>query len=437
VTLVAILTVLPFAAAFAAIAVAVDHAATIEERVRRAQDERANVLRLQLDQETSVRGYAVTRNAIFLDPYSKARQPFDASLSALKAAVLQVAPEIATLVDNERITHQEWIDSVAVPLIANPGSQSSNALELRGKHLVDQFRNDNDAIGRALGDAARRSDSFARTLVYAIIVAGLVLGTGLLVFMFRIGERERALAQELRKTNAELRDAARAKDHFLARMSHELRTPLNGIIGFTGTLLMKLPGPLTGEQERQLGIIDTSARHLLSLINDLLDLSRVQAGKVEAHFETVDVRKIVEDVAAALRGLAEQKGLEFEVRLDDGTALTDMRMLHQILTNLISNAIKYTEEGYIRIELRREQRSGTGWLDVRIADSGIGIDAEDQMRIFEAFERIDSMTTRRVVGTGLGLFLSHRFATMIGGSLAVRSKRGAGSVFTLSLPLDD
>ena len=165
---------------------------------------------------------------------------------------------------------------------------------------------------------------------------------------------ERALQEK----NIELEKASRAKDHFLATMSHELRTPLNAIIGFTGTLLMRLPGPLTADQEKQLRTVQASTRHLLSLINDLLDLAKIESGKVELQYETFPCQGVVQEVDTALRPLAEGKGLKFETRLPSGDLhiRADRRALSQILLNLVNNAIKFTETGIVSLEI--VQRGG-------------------------------------------------------------------------------
>ena len=242
--------------------------------------------------------------------------------------------------------------------------------------------------------------------------------------------------RKLQELNTELEMAGRAKDDFLASMSHELRTPLNAIIGFTGTLLMRLPGPLNDEQERQLGIVQWSARHLLSLINDILDLAKIESGKIELHFEAVPVKEVVKDVAASLAALASEKGLEFtsSVSEDGKSAVTDRRALRQILLNLTDNAIKYTEKGSVRVDVR-----GTTWNDrpaivVRVIDTGIGIKPEDRQRLFEAFEQLEPLRTRRFEGTGLGLYLCRNLAALLGGALRLTSEYGSGSTFTLFLP---
>ncbi len=242
--------------------------------------------------------------------------------------------------------------------------------------------------------------------------------------------------KQLQAQNAALEEASLAKDRFLASMSHELRTPLNAIIGFTGTLLMKLPGPLTEEQDQQLRIIQTSARHLLSLINDVLDLAKVQSGKIDLHFEPVDAKHVLEEVVTSLHGAATQKGVDFAVSVPPTplTITTDHRALQQILTNLIGNAVKYTEKGFVRAVLSEREREGKHYVDFDVVDSGIGVSEEDQRRIFDPFEQVDTSSTRRFEGVGLGLFLSNRLAQTIGGTLSLKSALGQGSTFTLSLP---
>lgn len=250
-----------------------------------------------------------------------------------------------------------------------------------------------------------------------------------------VTERKR-FEQALREKNIELEKANRAKDNFLASMSHELRTPLNAIIGFTGTLLMKLPGPLTHDQEKQLRIIQNSARHLLSLINDLLDLTKIESGKVELNFEPVVCQTMAQEVVNALRPLAEDKHLIFEANMppQDFTVLTDRRALHQILLNLANNALKFTEQGGVQLEMARRQTKGQAFIEISLVDSGIGIAPEDQSKLFQAFAQLDSSATRRYDGTGLGLYLSQKLARLLGGTIEFESNYGHGSRFTLVLP---
>ena len=251
-----------------------------------------------------------------------------------------------------------------------------------------------------------------------------------------VTERKR-FEQTLQEKNLELENANFAKDRFLASMSHELRTPLNAIIGFTGTLLMKLPGPLNPEQGKQLGTIQVSARHLLSLINDLLDLAKIESGKVEVHFDDVDCRSVVNEVASALGPLAEAKGLAFEVSTPkkDVVVRTDRRAFSQIVINLTNNAIKFTERGHVRIAVARTRDGDArGGTEICVSDTGAGIRPEDKARLFHAFEQLESTSARRHEGTGLGLHLSQKLAALLGGHITFESEHGKGSTFTLVLP---
>ncbi len=240
------------------------------------------------------------------------------------------------------------------------------------------------------------------------------------------------IEKALNEKNIELRNANMAKDRFLASMSHELRTPLNAIIGFTGTLLMGLPGPLTAEQERQLSIVDGSARHLLSLINDILDVAKIESGKVAINLEPVSVSATAREVADSLKSLASEKGLEFVVEIpgDEIVAVTDQRALHQILLNLVNNAIKYTEKGTVRLQVFRSDRK----VCVQIEDTGIGFRKEDQARLTRPFEQVESANVNSQRGIGLGLYLSSSLASLIGGSLEYESEFGKGSIFSIVLP---
>jgi len=250
-----------------------------------------------------------------------------------------------------------------------------------------------------------------------------------------ITERKR-FETALQEKNVELAAAIQAKDRFLATMSHELRTPLGAIIGFTGTLLMKLPGPLTADQERHLNTVRTSAAHLLALINDLLDLAKIEAGKVELSREPTICREILDDVGGALRPQAEAKGLGLVVRADAGDLVieTDRRALNQIVLNLANNAIKFSDRGTIELAFNRRMVEGERWVEFSIKDEGIGIRSEDQARLFEAFSRLGADGERNREGTGLGLHLSQKLAALLGGRITCRSDFGAGSVFTLTLP---
>jgi protein-histidine pros-kinase len=250
-----------------------------------------------------------------------------------------------------------------------------------------------------------------------------------------VTERKRA-EQALHEKNIQLEKAIQVKDRFLESMSHQLRTPLNAIIGFTGTLLMKLPGPITTDQEKQLTTIQTSARHLLSLINDLLDLAKIESGEVRLVREPVVCQRVMEEVARTLRPLAESKGLQFKVAspVEEILLQTDPRALSQILLNLGKNAIKFTEQGEVRLELARQTENGEAVTTISVADTGMGIPAEDQGYLFQAFEQMSTTSARQSEGTGLGLHLSQKLAALLGGQITFWSEQGNGSTFRLEIP---
>ncbi|HEY8102218.1 MAG TPA: ATP-binding protein [Burkholderiaceae bacterium] len=247
-------------------------------------------------------------------------------------------------------------------------------------------------------------------------------------------EREK-IEEHLYQKNIELKNANLAKDRFLAGMSHELRTPLNAIIGFTGTLLMKLPGPLTADQNKQLHTIQISAHHLLSLINDLLDVAKIEAGQVELVMASVVCQDVIEEVHETLHVMAQQKGLMFKIDMpaDPTLASTDRRSLKQIMLNLVNNSIKFTESGSITIQVNQQCENGYVITKFKVIDTGIGIQSANQSKLFQAFMQIDSSSTRRHEGTGLGLYLCKKLSHLINGRLSFESEYGKGSTFTLEL----
>ncbi|MBP7677421.1 MAG: PAS domain S-box protein [Thermoanaerobaculia bacterium] len=243
-----------------------------------------------------------------------------------------------------------------------------------------------------------------------------------------VASRTAELAVERDRAEA----ADRLKSAFLATMSHELRTPLNSIIGFTGVLLKGLGGPLTEEQSRQLGMVKSSAQHLLVLINDVLDLSKIEAGQLRVSFTPFALKDAVDDCLRALAPAAERKGLSLVSEVDPaaGTILSDRRRVEQVLLNLVSNAVKFTEAGSVRVSAARE---GT-WVVIRVRDTGIGIAAEDLPNLFRPFQQLESGLTRRFEGTGLGLSICRRLVEMLRGEISVESVPGRGSTFSFRLP---
>jgi signal transduction histidine kinase/DNA-binding response OmpR family regulator len=243
-----------------------------------------------------------------------------------------------------------------------------------------------------------------------------------------------SLIEQLRETNDELERANQHKSVFLANMSHELRTPLNAIIGFS-ELLLDDRGEYAGPtQSSFLDRIHGSGKHLLGLINDILDLAKVEAGQMELHLEPTEVGALVEQVLATIEPLARAKGVEASSHAAEaGVILADPGKLRQMLLNLVSNAIKFTPEGG-RVTVAARRLAGT--IEIAVTDTGIGIAKEDLARIFLEFQQLDAGMDRQQQGTGLGLALTRRFAELHGGAIKVRSKPEGGSTFTLVLPLE-
>ncbi len=236
--------------------------------------------------------------------------------------------------------------------------------------------------------------------------------------------------------NADLARANRLKDEFLANMSHELRTPLNAILGMSEALLEQVSGPLNEKQARSLNVVHESGAHLLALINDILALSKIEAGKLELHFEPVNIESVCQASLRLVKEAALRKRLNLDFTPACGRAVirADERRLKQILVNLLSNAVKFTHDGgHVSLDVALERERGT--VNFTVADSGIGIAPEDLEKLFKPFTQLDSGLARRHEGTGLGLVLVWKLAELHGGSVSVQSEPGKGARFTVTLPL--
>jgi hypothetical protein len=235
---------------------------------------------------------------------------------------------------------------------------------------------------------------------------------------------------------AESERAAAMKTRFLANVSHELRTPLNAIIGYAELLQEDAASADADGRVRDLERIRSSGKHLLALITDVLDMSKIEAGRMDVHLETFDVGALVEQVVSASTPLATRHGNQLSVKIAGGVGsmVSDATKVRQVLFNLLSNAVKFTRDGWVSVEARREQRDSADWVVVAVTDTGIGIAREHLSRLFKPFVQVDATISRRYGGTGLGLAITQHYCQLLGGRVEVESAPDQGSTFTAWLP---
>ena len=255
----------------------------------------------------------------------------------------------------------------------------------------------------------------------------------------RIQEQYAVIETALQTTleaNEAAKQASQAKSAFLANMSHELRTPLNAILGYSEMLAEDAAAAGHADIVPDLKKIQTAGKHLLGLINDVLDLSKIEAGKMRLYLETFEVRTVVDEAAVTARTLVEKNGSRLEVHCpaDIGSIREDVTKVRQVLLNLLSNAAKFTRDGLVTLDVRREFGAAGNWVFFRVTDTGIGMTPEQTARLFEAFGQADAGTTKKYGGTGLGLSITRKLCHLMGGEIEVESQQGRGTTFTVRLP---
>jgi signal transduction histidine kinase len=254
--------------------------------------------------------------------------------------------------------------------------------------------------------------------------------------MMKLQVENADLVANLRAAKETAEGASREKTQFLAHLSHELRTPLNSVIGYSEMLLEDAEADGHGERAADLQRIHSAGQHLLSLLNNVLDLAKIEAGKMELFTERLDLGKLSEDVAAMSTYFASKNGNELviECAKDVGVVEADATKLRQIIINLLSNAAKFTKDGRITLSVDRERHDGGDWIRIAVQDTGIGMSAESLAKLFDSFTQADASIAGRYGGTGLGLALSRKLCKLMGGEMEVESELGCGSCFTVRLP---
>jgi signal transduction histidine kinase len=277
--------------------------------------------------------------------------------------------------------------------------------------------------------------TFTGLIVVAVRAQQLAAEAALEAHNRMLEQRVMERTAEIQDKSRQLAEASERKSQFLASMSHELRTPLNAIIGLTEMMVTNAARFGTEKALEPLRRVNAAGTHLLSLINEVLDLSKIEAGKLELNPEPVDLARLIDEVIGTAGQLAEKNKNRLIVEAQDnvGTLTADSMRLKQILLNLLSNACKFTKEGEVALRVRKVV-DGHAWIELAVADTGIGLTAEQQAKLFQDFTQADSLTARRYGGTGLGLALSRKLARMMGGDVTMASESGKGSVFTVRMP---
>ena len=396
--------------------------------------------------ETGSRGFVITGDAQYLESYRGAENEAAARMESLEMSIdddQQQRERLGRLASQVGRRFALLDESVRPRANARADSAAAAARSVRGRAVMDSIRALVDSISaeetaqlQERSVQERRGLSRAAMLIGVSFFAAVTLGLAAALFVSRDIDRRLRAEEEARHAKEVAEAASRAKSEFLAMMSHELRTPLNSVIGFSNVLLRNRGGNLRERDLLYLQRIRAGGQHLLSLINEVLDLSKIEAGRMQVEWTPVSLGALVEDVIASFEGQVRDRPIVLgaEIPPDMTPIMTDPARLLQVLTNLIGNAIKFTERGSVTVRVladavsRRPER-------IDVIDTGIGIPGDRQHAIFDAFEQADSSTARQFGGTGLGLAVSKSLCDLLGYMLEVRSDVGVGSMFSVILAL--
>lgn len=441
------------------------------------------VLVALVNEETGLRGYLLTRDPSFEAPFQQGQSAYTRLVSGLRALTPHdpaISASLNTLVARVTAFESEYV----TPTLRNIGTQTPEqtaAVATLGKRLFDEVRGAQNGLATTV-DAATNADFSQASSVRSHILTGVIvraiigIGLGILLLLLalrailrpiaNLREVARALKEgrpvsarsavappelaeahdaivaagsalqerevALARANGQLEEASRLKSEFLATMSHELRTPLNAILGFTDLVRSGATGDIASQTDDYLERVRRNGAVLLDLINDILDLSKIESGRTVVSHEVVAVEPIVRDVIASVQSLADAKQITLQVIAEGGEilAIADRRALKQVITNLVGNAVKFTKEGSVCVLIRT--RSGATLVEV--VDTGPGIASGDQAAVFEPFRQVGAHARTGTGGTGLGLPISVRLARLMGGDIRLTSEPENGSRFTLQLP---
>lgn len=390
------------------------------------------------DAESSLRGYIITWNKAYLQLFNEAKQNINDRIPELKELISdnpdeQVRFEGIILLGERKFSE---LDSLLDIMNYEGFEAASDYVSTNyGKKIMDSIRVNISNLQKEeinqLNEKTKMRQLFIDRINGQILIGGIFCILILFVIFLFLQKR----TSELEVTGARAERSDRAKSAFLASMSHELRTPLNSIIGFSGILLQEFAGPVNKEQRKQLEMVMASGRHLLRLINDMLDITIIEAGELKIHYETFDIVKVIEEVVALEKSSVEAKGISIHLQKSHEVLeiTSDPARIKQILLNLVHNAMKFTERGSIRVECQ----SVNSHLEIKVSDTGIGVSRENMDKLFTPFLQIDNDLVRKHQGTGsgLGLSISKRLVDLLNGKITVESEYGVGSTFTVYLPL--